>query len=466
MTPEPTARSPLVGRLAVIHAAALMLFLAWRFGGMEPLARAIAGWAVLPAPVLTALAWRAAGRDSRRQFRWILVPVLLLAAQVIASAFNPNMRVLKLWGEVGLAARPHLAWLPSSPYPQATLADFGLNLGLLLVALNLMLAHPSRRWLRALASGIALNTAALAATGTLFKLSGATTILGRTPSPNPNFFATFVYHNHWGAMALLGAGAAAGLAFYHNRRRTEGFWQSSAPFWLLVAAVILLAIPLSSGRSSTFAALAFAGACGILLLRDTGRGRLRLAAGLLAAAAAGAVVVFVLAQRTLRNEYAETTRLVSELRQGGIGDARRVIYGDTWRLIRERPWFGWGWESFQYVYPRVQSPIPLMQTQQREQYVLDAHSDWLQLPAEVGVTGTAFVLAALAGWLRWAGPRGWRGPPSREFLLACGALALLAMVDFPAACPAVVLTAACLLAGGAELGRGGSAVEAPAASRP
>ncbi len=447
------ARSRRAGHLAVLHAGLLIAFLTWRYGGMESFAVTVAQWLVLPAPFLTAFAWRQAGPELRRKFLWIAVPLLLLSGLVVAGFFNASMRFVNAWGERSLVPTPHAEAWPSNPYPAVTAPDYGLNLGLVLVGLNLMLTRPSRRWLRGLIAGVALNTAILAVVGTFFKLINAKAILGITPSPNPSFFATFIYHNHWGAIALLGVGAAAGIALYHNRRRLEAFFLSPAPFWVLCTALVLLAIPLSSGRSSTLAALALSGGLALCLLASAGKDRGRWAAGLGLAAVLGLAVVGFLARDTIRNEYRETSGALSKLSSGGIGEGRLILYGDTLRLIGQRPWFGWGWGSFQYVHPRVAVPRPYRQTYQYEQYALDAHSDWLQFPAEVGLIGTGLGLTALAGVLRWAGRRGWWRSPSREILLGVGALSLLACVDFPTACPAVVVSAIALLAAAAELAR-------------
>lgn len=453
MNEERSSRSRRAGHLAVLHAGLLVGFLTWRYGGMEPVARSVAQWLVLPAPILTVFAWLHARPEHRRRFQWIAVPLALLTVLVVAGFFNPSMRWVDAWGSSSLVPIPHANGWPSNPYPEVTSLDYGLNLGLALVGLNLMLARPSRHWLRGLIAGIALNTAALAVVGTFFKLTKATAILGVTASPNPSFFATFVYHNHWGAIALLGAAAAAGMAIYHNRHRTDAFHLSPAPFWCLCTALVLLAIPLSSGRASTAAALVLTGGIGLCLLAGAGAQRGRWAAGMAVAAILGLAVVGFLARDTLRNEVRETTNAVEKIRTGGVGEGRFILYGDTLRMIEERPWFGWGWESFQYIFPRFASPRPYRQTYQYEQYALDAHSDWLQVPAEVGLVGTGLLLAALAGFLRWSGRPGWWHSPSRELLIGLGALGLLAGVDFPAACPAVVASAAVLLAAGAELAR-------------
>ncbi len=466
-SPNPDLRP---ARLALAHAALLVLFLTWRFGGMEAVARDVATWALLPAPVITLYAWLRRGSDGRRAFLWIAIPSLLLCAQVWVSLQNPSMRPITLWGVSSLSAIPHKEFLPSTPFPAATRADFLLNAGLVLVAQNVLLARPPRAWLRGFLALIVTNATALAIVGTLFKLGGATAILGTTASPNPHFFATFIYHNHWGAFALLSSGAAAGLAFYHATRGSSGrsAWHTPAPLCALASLVLLLTLPLSSGRASTAAGFLFSALCLAFAVHrvwctSAPSARHRPLLIVLALIVIGGACGIWLADRTLSSEADQTALQLRELREGGIGDARFVIARDTWRLIREKPIFGWGWQSFQYAYPRVSSPIPRMHERQPFMAVVDAHNDWLQLLAELGIVGTALALAVIAGWMRWAPTSAWLRSPSRELLLAFGALALLAVVDFPLANPAVVLTAALLLSIGAELARG-HAPTAPASS--
>lgn len=459
----------LLGKLAVLHAGGLALFLAWRFGGMEPFARSVAAWACLPAPVLTVLALRNASPDLRRAAAWIVVPLLVLTLQVGLSLFNPSRQLYQFWDTPVLRVADHIGWAPSTPWPRATLTDFALNAGLLCVGLNLMFARPPRVWLRGLLWLIALNGLALAVVGTLFRLANADKILGHTASPNPNFFATFVYHNHWGAFALLCAGAALGLALYVERRTApEPLTRTAMPFLGLAGAILLLSIPLSSARASTIAAAVLALGAAILIgqrlrarlaRQPAGAGARRVA---LIAVAAGTIGFGgFLGYETWSREISQTRAQLADLGAGGIGDARLVIYGDTLKLIRERPVFGWGWQSFQYVYPDVQSELPRMWSRAGRQAVLDAHNDWLQLLAEIGLFGVACLLAAGLGCLRWGGPRRWLRSPQSLLLLVLSSLALLALVDFPLACPAVVLTAACLLGVGAESARGSGSYAGP-----
>lgn len=464
-THSPFSQDSWVGRLAVLHAGVLALFLTWGYGGMQAHIREVATWLVAPAPLLFIWAWLQVSTRHRRRLFGVIVAFGGIAALCAIGFLNPSMQHLELWGESMLRPIPHRVG-PSNPYPTETIPDFLLNAGLVLIGLNLMVARPARGWLRGLLTVIALNVTTLATVGTFFKLTGASKILGHTASPNPNFFATFVYHNHWGAVALVGLAVAAGLAAYHDRRRTDDFTLSPAPFWYLCAVIILLAIPLASGRASTGAAAVLTlGLAAFTLMR--GRiPRMRVAGILLVGALLVSAVVYALGRNIIRNEVNETRNSLAALQAGKIGEGRIIIYGDTLKLIAERPWFGWGWHSFQYVFPRVASPRPYLQTEEWEQHLLDAHSDWLQIVVELGIVGTGLFFMGVGFWVAWAPRRGWADSPGCELLLGVGAVGLVAAVDFPAACPAVVIMVTIAAGAAAELARGSPRAEDDAPPAP
>lgn len=446
-----------LGQVAVGHAALLIVFLSWRYGGMDPVGRQIAGWLLWLAPALTLAAWRECPARLRRRAAWIIIPLALLIAQVAVSVFNPSMRLATVWDAPVLQPVPHVTWLPSSMRPGLTWPDFAFMLGLGLVGFNLLLTRPSRAWLYGLLLTVVLNATLLAVVGTLFKLMGATTILGLTPSPNPSFFATFVYHNHWGAFVLLTAGAAMGLAWRAERRRTEAWSLSPVPFYLILAAALLVTLPLSTARGSTLVGAIFTAAMFLCWLRDGQRrghaARPRLIGATLAAAAVITATAW-LAAPSIRGELRVSREHWQAMRSGAIGEARAVIYADTLRLIQRQPVWGWGWNTFPHAYRQVQSPLPGPETRFKQAYVADAHSDWLEFVAEIGLIGLGTLLALAYGVARWAGRGAWRTSPAREIALALGALALLAVIDLPAANVAVFLTACVLAATAAELGRG------------
>ncbi len=448
---SPRREGSAIATAAVIHALGLIIFLAWRFGGMDTTGRSISGLVAAGAPIVTIFAWRAADSRLRRKFLQIVAPLVGIGVLVGISTLNPNMQLLFAEGEPsGFIDRPdHFRFLPSSIWPADSARNFLFNAGFVLIGLNLFLAQPSRRLQQLLLGTIAVNAAILACVGTLFKLSKATAIFGTYPSPNPNFFASFVYYNHWGAFALLSATAAAALALHFRERAPRGRWlQSPAPLLGVLTLLLLMTLPLSSARASTAAGLFLAGAIAWRLLPRRGEGpgrRSRLVVLSLALVGAAAATGW-LARENIRPLFVKTSNQIADLRSGGMGDARLTLYKDTWKLVREKPIFGWGWHSFRYAFWQVQSSDFRMENEQRSRTnVQEAHNDWLQLLAELGFAGGALAATFIVVIARVAPARRWGWSPSAEIGAGLMALALLALVDFPFACPAVTLTAWTLL---------------------
>lgn len=440
---------------AVIHAGVLLVGLAWRYGGMDPIGRQWAAWALVPTPFLTLAAWREAPPDLQRKALALLLPLLGLITLVIVSALNPNMTMQTIAGRDVLRPIAHHAWLPSSMAPGTTVRNFAFVAGMLLVGINLLLARPPRSWLFRLLLVLVLNATALAIVGTVLKLTGATKILGITESPNPNFFSAFVYHNHWGAYALIAAGGAFGLCFRAERQRTEPLTMSPVPVYALLGTLLLLTLPLSTARGSTAAGAVFAIVIlGFEVRRATRRGFQWGRIGAITVVVIGLLAAGGwLAERSIRGELQVSIEQLAASRAGQVGEARRVIYADTIKLIEQRPVFGWGWNTFPHAYRLVQTPMPGPETRFKRRYVTDAHSDWLEFTTEMGFVGLALWLTLAAGWVRWAGWSAFKSSPSREIAVGCAALASLAVIDFPAACPAVALSAIVYASIAAELGR-------------
>jgi O-antigen ligase len=121
--------------------------------------------------------------------------------------------------------------------------------------------------------------------------------------------------------------------------------------------------------------------------------------------------------------------------QGGIG-SRSTLYQDTWSMARERMVFGWGMGTFPTVFGLYNTQEP---NSDRIPVVYhDAHSDWLQSAAEIGLAGTALIGAAVA--LPLAGIRRLRVTPIPFFLMTgCALVAAYAWIEFPFGNVAVVL---------------------------
>jgi len=94
----------------------------------------------------------------------------------------------------------------------------------------------------------------------------------------------------------------------------------------------------------------------------------------------------------------ERTSLVVEKGFGGSLDKRFLEWSTAWEMFKEKPIFGWGFSSFQFLSPDFQAQL----TEQpgvffgRYQKDYEAHNEWLEILAEAGIFG--FVpLAILIG---------------------------------------------------------------------
>jgi O-antigen ligase len=271
---------------------------------------------------------------------------------------------------------------------------------------------------------------------------------GHIPVPRqPLFFSTFLYHNHWGAFAVLMTAVCLGLVWrYALVRRGPGFYQSPA-FGGLIAVLFLAATaPKSASRSCTFLmGLVLAGAFLHWAVRLARKRRSRresiveplIGAGIVAALAIAAIAY--LASDVIRERLNLTQQQLADMKaQGGIG-SRVTLYRDTWRMAEDRLLFGWGMASYPNVFMlyNSQSPSPI---DHLPVFYNDAHNDWLQAVAEHGLFGSAVLglcaLAPLSG-LRRLGS----GSPLSAYLFGgCALILAYAWIEFPFGNVAVVLT--------------------------
>lgn len=440
---ERTPRRPPAGlleRIAVGHAAATLVGLAWAYGGAaERMWPWIGLWGSLGLVVTVAAAFfpDPARAERRRTLRWLL-PLLAFDVFVLAGTFNPSVREVRFDGEVLLALRePTVAWLPSSARPALGREALWLFNALFVPAFNVALVVRRRALLRGLLLVGAFSTVALAVLGTVQKLTGATgPYFGQATTRQNYYFSTFIYHNHWGAYVLLMLAAGLGLTWHYARRtRTRDALHSPALAGLTAVLLVAITVPLSGSRSSTLLGgtlllVAFAVWVGSLF-----RGRRRGAAavlppllGGLLAVALGLAAVWFVARDTIRTRVELTRSQVGHMRAiGGLG-GRAVLYTDTWKMAAARPVFGWGMASYPHVFLRYNSQtspdkLPI--------FYRDAHSDWLQAFAEHGFFGST--LLALCAVVPLAGLRRWQLQSAVPLALfaGCAAVLLYAWVEFP-----------------------------------
>ncbi|HND62617.1 MAG TPA: O-antigen ligase family protein [Opitutaceae bacterium] len=430
-------------RITMIHVGVLVILSAWAFGGAATWARSlVAGWGSLALLITLAARWN---RDPRHPhfpspLPW-LWPVAALNALVVASCFNPSFAALSFGAEPLLAhtgaAYPHL---PSTALPAASLEHLWLFDAIYLSAFNLTLTVRRRRTLRRLLLLALGNAVALAVFGTFQRLVSSGLFFGLVPAPNPRFFATFVYGNHWGAYVVLMIAIGLGLVFYYARQ-SDGDEPGQSPVALVAVAIALMAITpaLAGSRAGLLLVAALLGWAAIDTLlrlarrrRSHGESAALPVAGLLAC---GLLVVggaVYLGREPLRERWQDTQGQI----QSGFLRERLDLYRDTLQLAKAEPAFGWGLASFERSLQLVR-PRPVEENRQYEHSYVDAHSDWLQALAELGVVGGLLLL--LAGLLPLHQSHVLKHAGSLvRYLLAGGALVLAyATVEFPFANPAV-----------------------------
>ena len=415
----------------------------WAFGGNADWVRTpISLWGTVG--ILITVAGAATPRVRRGMPAGTLAwswPVLALNVMVALSCLTPGFKVLSYPAGSYLMPVHVAAWIPSSARASLSLRSLWLFDGIYFSCLNLALFVKRRKTLRVVLAAVVGNAVVLSVFGTVQKLVGSPGIyFGAVHSPQESFFASFVYDNHWSAFTLLNLGLCLGLVVrYVHGARGGGFFTGPAPAGVIAAAILGLTIPFSGARACSalmVVLLAVLLARSLPSLLRTSRGWMPVAATGAALLAAG-LGAWLVAGRVIAARALKTREQVAVMvAQRGLG-ARSVLYRDTWNMARERPAFGWGMGTFPIVFGLYNTQeakgdhIPVVYH--------DAHSDWLQSVAEVGLVGTLLLGAAVA--LPLAATRRRRlGPVPFYPLLACGLVAAYAWVEFPFGNVGVVLT--------------------------
>ncbi len=438
-------------KLVLLHFGALLLFTSWAFGGQAPWARQIIAWWGTAGLLLFLWAAGTHHRPSAGEFHpalRFLWPLWLYDVLVIVSCFNPGFRETIVAGQPSLVLVNPNPWLPTAALPLLAAKELWQFNGLVLSSFNLLLVLHRRRQVRSVLFLLAGNAVVLAVFGTFQKLVGAKGLwFGLVPSPNTHFFSTFIYHNHWGAFTLLNTAVCVALLFhYHRRGGHRDIWHSPVLLGAVVTLLLAISVPLSASRSCTVLVGALlAGALIHFLLRVIRQRREKHESALLPVAGIALAAILSLAAisylgRDVIVQRAElTSEQLSRLSHEGTLTSRLILYRDTWRMASEKPWFGWGLESYAHVF-RIFNTQRTAESQWWIVFYAEAHNDWLQSLAEVGFVGTG-LLALLVLLPLFSIP--WRRVSSvvpRYLLAGCALVLLYAWLEFPFANPAVMLT--------------------------
>ncbi len=428
--------------LTAAHVGLMVGLSSWYLGGgsrSAELAIWIAGSFALPLLTLH-IARPAASAGKGHPALW-LWPWALLNAWVIASCLNPSFSE-KLYEGVRRLAQTGAtrSWLPSTIHAGTTwrqLATFDVAY---LSAFNLVIGVEHRRTLRRLLAFAVANTALLAVFGTFQRLVSDGIYFGAVASPNPRFFATFIYGNHWSAYVALALAVTVGLletalvAPDSEDRRTS-------PVGLLLVAIGAMALtPFVSGsRAGIILVVALLGFAALRWSRAQRQGLGTRSRGAVLPVIGLILLLAASATWMARDVVAQRWRDTQEQWHGNFFAGRRELYRDCWRIYIQHPWAGWGWGNFGKAYLLAQ-PRPLAPNRQYESTYANAHSDWLQVLDETGAVGAILLALTVLEPLRrvWGVSRRW-GALQVALGAGCTAVVLYAMIEFPFGNAAVVL---------------------------
>lgn len=406
--------------MARLLVGATLLFAVGAFGATEPWATAI-----VEALLFSVGAWGVL-TDSRQApdaVNALLTAVLIAVAIAVCQAVAPRA----VDGPIS-----------SGPWTPSRLATLG--------ALKLGLAYAAFLWAcpRLLPQpedfeGLCWAIFALGVATALVGLAqGDGSVYGlRALRPGRHPFGPFFNRNH--ASALLTASGLIGLGLFAKRWLSSGrsspadsiefaITQAVFAFLLAIIAFAVYRIGSRGGLANLgIGVLALAAAASLHLM---GRSKRRAALAFLALCSAGALVLATLAARAFSVPDSSTGYRIS-------------MWASSLTLLGDHPWWGTGLGAIYLVFPRYQQAG-------LHGYIEHVHSNWLELPLQLGIPAAAAILAAL-GWYAARCFRAWKdhsATPNKALAASCAA-ALAGFVaheavDFGFHTPAVALTVLCL----------------------
>lgn len=375
---------------------------------------------------------------------WVWLPWALLGVLMTTSVLNRSYEVLDLPdGQEIIYAVENVAQLPGTIDADRTVTHGTRLLCAALLLACVLYGLPSARWQRYLLTTLVAHAVVLSLLGIYYKLTGATLILGRFEAPNATFFATYRYHNQWGAFALLHLGMA--LCLITHLREHHGPLsrpQNPAVFWLATLPLLALTIPLSTGRASVMALALFIVVMGMILgyrggltpsAKTDGRKRRHLIMLIVTLCLLVISATVYVAGDALRPRWYATVDEISGGFQSGSITTRLAASRITLDMIAERPLWGWGLGSFVHVFPFFAGDSFLPGDTWIMQF---AHNDWLQYVAELGLAGV-LLLAGTPLLLLINCHRADTSPARIWLWVALVSLGLVALLDFPMANPSI-----------------------------
>lgn len=359
------------------------------------------------------------------------------------SLFNPSHWTIYNNLFSPLVVLENNPYLPGTPNPERSRLFLQFIIGLMWFSLAMWLRPLKRREVRASLALIFGTGVFLALVGGLMKLTGAVQFMWIIDFREPCAFGPFFYKNHWGAFAILSCGAGMGLiAGLYARERESGHFPERSVSCGMGVLLLLVSIPLSESRGATLLVLILLFGFVFSMLRELDRkssAMLRVVG--LVVFGGMAAIVYLLVAPQLERSLERSEQQMRAHREGDLREVKRLaLYRDTFRLIEEKPIWGWGIGSFIHIHPIYAGPEFYEDGAAHPVAFEFAHSDYLQCLAEFGFVGSAlfFFPFILLVWRAWK-ERSLRSRLGPWPMVSAGLVALSASFDFTLSSPALAI---------------------------
>jgi O-antigen ligase len=265
-----------------------------------------------------------------------------------------------------------------------------------------------------------LNGLVMGLVGLPFKFSGELSILGFWPASEWYFYSAFVYHNHWGAYALLCLAAASAVGFGTCLDRPRCLLAVIFAGGLLLGTTLV-----ATARLATLMQVMFVFSVLVSLARlhpSLLSRRLLPLIFLCGALVVGGAVILMKQGGAASGGHRTWAKLLSQ----NPFTSRLHLVEDTLPMIAAKPLFGWGLGAYRSGFRLYQRPeTRVVHNQGRITLYNHAHNDWIQTLAELGVVG-CFLLLTPFGYYLFRARFGMNLPEFQRWLVF-GCLVLLLM---------------------------------------
>ncbi len=356
-----------------------------------------------------------------------------LVVYIVVQTLNPAYAFAGTGREWSLTPLDYIRWLPAGmelPAQPMNGWRFLLATGSVWLAIcSLWVGIRRRKAMRILFWIFVVNHFAWAAVTLLQIMTDASGILWFYETPvvtemardpltgeltrETQFYGLMINPNHAAALLNIGLVAAGAFFLYHLQWSQRKFARGGPHLVVVVmASVILAAAILAVSRAGTVVAIALMLLLVMCFAASLAR-RWREMGTPFPALVLFVGLVVVVSGLVWRLDWAhldwriqQTQRLI----ENPASELRFYLNKGTWRMIEDRPLFGWGAGSYRYRIPGYRQEIPELRVYvwqpywdeeegrvRHERYpaaITHAHNDFLQYPAELGLAGSGIIVLA------------------------------------------------------------------------